>query len=308
MLSCCAGICGKASLGASSKRKQAHTADEPRSLVIKPVVRCDEIQSPACSFDDLVARFEMQLAPPGASEPIGVVTKDFQKNASRLLVLVPAAGAPPGSFDPAQPHGSGDAVMLLRWATANGYSVAIFSAAALSTDPVKTWDGMLRGSPAKTVSVVVATGQLSLLQEALSCVHPLLFARFRNICVCDGATGKLASSSVKLSVELRVHLRNAVVAVPPISSGDLGPLMVHQSLFELLRRREEGWQQNEMNKYAGFQNLKENDMPGLKRLPLDQRIQRLDRNRNDDELARLLQKHEKDAGVEGEEDLEPGVD
>eukprot|EP00913_Durusdinium_trenchii_P016942 g15927.t1 len=69
------------------------------------------------------------------------------------------------------------------------------------------------------------------------------------------------------------------------------------------------WQSLELKKYYGFQGLKENDMPGLKRMGVDQRVQRLDRDRNNDELARLLKKHEeaKSKPEEGS-DEEPGID
>lgn len=276
--------------------------------VVKPVVRLDApaTQLKAASFDDLIQSFEMLAAPPGVHPPDAIVSKDFQRNVQRLLVLVPSAGAPPGTWDVGLgPHG--DTNSLLRWAEANSYAVAIFAAQALEAKPAEVWDRVLRGSPARCVSVAAVSGSLPLLQAALAPLHPVLYSRFRTLCVVqDQATSNSeASASPTLPAELQSHLANSLVRLPA-SWAEAEPFLAHQQLFEVLLGREELWQKGEARKYAGFQGLKENDMPGLRRIGLDQRVSRLDRDRHDDELARLLKKNER--ANQGNDEDEPGVD
>ncbi|CAE7620818.1 unnamed protein product, partial [Symbiodinium sp. KB8] len=178
---------------------------------------------------------------------------------------------------------------LLRWAEANGYASAFFSHQALCESPVDTWDRIVRGSPARHVSVMVAAGMLNVMEAALKQVHPLLFSRFRTVCIHGGDTMEDFASA---PVELRQHLEATTVALPSNWEG-LERQVALQCLFELLRDREDHWAKLELMKYTGFQSLKENDLPGLKRMGVDQRVQRLNRDRNDDELARLLKKHDK---------------
>lgn len=206
---------------------------------------------------------------------------------------------------------------MLAWAEANGYATALFSAAALEAATSEIWDRVLRGSPAGCVTVVVASGMLPVLQAALLPMHPLLFSRFRAVCVVsDSGTGaaprdwaqRLLAEGPEMPDELRGHLRSVLVRIPDPTG--LAPREWHQHVFELLREREDRFQKTEAKKYAGFQGLKENDMPGLRRMPVETRIARLDRDRGNDELAQLLKKHERQAGAgayESDEE-EPGVD
>eukprot|EP00416_Gambierdiscus_australes_P007796 CAMPEP_0171141904 /NCGR_PEP_ID=MMETSP0766_2-20121228/141463_1 /TAXON_ID=439317 /ORGANISM="Gambierdiscus australes, Strain CAWD 149" /LENGTH=147 /DNA_ID=CAMNT_0011605657 /DNA_START=1 /DNA_END=444 /DNA_ORIENTATION=- len=146
---------------------------------------------------------------------------------------------------------------------------------------------VLRCSPAKFVAVVVAAGGIGALGAALQPQHPLLYSRVRAVCVQGGTE----SAGGKVPKELE----GAVVGLPED----------HLRLFELLQELEERWQRREAGKYNGLRGLKENDVPGLRRISMEKRIERLDRDRNDDELARLLRKHEQN---QEDSEEEPGVD
>lgn len=301
MLRCLAGICG--SNGDSVPADGQLQVQKP---VIKPVWRLDESEDApeARSLEELATRCQADLAPPGAAQPVGIVSKDFQKNSSRLLVVVPSSGDV-NTWD--KESGSLAKIrMLLSWAEANGYATAVFSHAALTATPVVVWDQVMRGSPARCVTVLVAASTLRYVQDALMPVHPLLFSRFRSICI-RGAD--VMEDFGSLPQDLRAHMEGCTAVIPSTWEG-LDAQVAFQALFELLRDREDHWQQLELMKYSGFQGLKENDMPGIRRLGVDQRIQRLNRDRDNDELARLLSKHEKakNTGEIAEEEEEPGVD
>lgn len=273
--------------------------------MVRPVIRADEPEGTEdMPLEDLVAHFGMLRAPPGADPPGAVVTADFQRNSSRLLVLLPSAGAPPGAWDTTLGSGHGAAPALLRWAEANGYAAALFLARAIEARPSELWDRVLRGNPSKCVCVAVAKGMLPMLEAALTPLHPVLYSRFRTVVVWDGSEGGGGGGGgmVESHAELRAHLSAALVRMPPAWAVS-EPRVAHQRLFEILIEREERWQRSQVKKYASFQDLKENDMPGLRRLSVDKRIERLDRDRGNDELAQLLRKHEN----EDSED-EPGVD
>jgi len=303
MLRCLAGICGgeASSVAPTNGASGPEVPDRP---VVKPTVRLDEEVAQVSSFDDLVSSLGVVLAPPGAVQPCAVATEDFPKNCTRLLVLLPSAGAPPGSWDAKAGGGHGDAVPIIRWAQANGYAACLFSAAALAAAPAETWDRVLRGSPAGTVFVLAANGALPTLAAALAPVHPLLYSRVRlALAPFEGTNSWPPAWPKELPAELVEHLAGIVLRAPAAWAQE-EPRAALQLLFELLAIRETRWQQREARKYAGFQTLKENDMPGLKRMGVEQRIQRLDRDRANDELAQLLKRNEK---VEEDGD-EPGVD
>jgi len=295
MLRCLAEICGK-------------SAPEEVGPVVRQVVKpirpldCKKPFVQAKTLQDLTA-YGLLLAPPGADVPIAVVSSNFETNSSRLLVVVPAPGDA-GTWDPTlSDHGNMAHIML--WAEANDYASAFFSHQALSASPAQNWDRVVRGSPARHATIIVASGMLGCLQSALQSVHPLLFSRFRTVCVFGADALEDFNAQTP---ELRRHLEASTVAIP--STWQLLETQVaYQYLFELLRDKEERWHTLELKKYAGFQGLKENDMPGLKRMGVDQRVQRLDRDRNNDELARLLKKHEEArCKQEDSEEEEPGID
>lgn len=313
MLRCCAGICGGAANAAQAKPP---AAPELRP-VVKPTVRLDEPEdTEPPSFERLIAKFGMQVAPPGVSPPVpAIVSGDFPRNPARLLVLLPSSGAPPGAW-----NGQDTAAPLLSWGEANGYATVLFSSRALEAAPAEVWDRILRGSPARFVAVVVADGALPLLREALLPSHVLLHARFRAVCAaCSNGAGadaggaqrsvqQLLSQGPPMPEELRRHLSSVLMRLPP-GPAESDPRFWYQYLFELLQERDERWQRTEAKKYAGFQNLKENDMPGFRRMPVEKRIERLDRDRGNDELARLLRKHERQAaGTDHDSEDEPGID
>jgi len=313
---CWAGICGDG--GASRRAAAAARASASMSTVAKPVLRLDEpYESPgaSASFQELVDSFGLVPAPPGLAEPRALVTSNFQKNSSRLLVVLPSSDASWAIWDDSlgQPHAC--VAPLFRWAAAGNFAVALFSASALQAAPAETWDSVLKGSPARFVAVAAAGGALKLLQDALTPVHPLLYGRLRCVCspwTCNG-TSDLKAPSGEDGEELFKHLQGTLVQLPA-SWADLEPYGMHQCLFQLVAASEERFQKGEMLKFSGFQNLKENDVPGLRRMPMDTRIKRMDRDRDNDELARLLRKHEREAGAAGPaaaapvDEEEPGVD
>merc|ERR1719291_231425 len=257
----------------------------------------------------------MTGAPPGADPPLALVSRDFKKNSSRLLVVVPSAGAPQGVWDAALAAGSGSGTSapLLRWAEANGFAMALFCGEGPQGLSPEAWDGVLGGSPAGCASVLVAGGMLPAVEAAMDKLHPLLYSRYRSVCVAPPPPGgeepPAASSggvAAEGSAELRQHLVRALLRLPPEWARQ-DAFSAHQQLFEALLRREDFWSQNEVKKYAGFRDLKENDVPGLRRIGVDKRVERITRDRNNDELSQLMRKHERNAAGVGEED-EPGVD
>lgn len=306
MLKCLAGICGGEATHSNGKHGLPQPEEDCGRQVVKPTIRLDEGEAvAAASFDDLVSRLGVVLAPPGAAQPVAVATEDFPRNCSRLLVLLPAAGAREGAWDVESQGCRGDPVPIFRWAQANGYSACLFSAAALAEAPAEVWDRVLRGSPAGSVFVLAAAGALPTLAAALAPAHPLLYSRFRlAVAPFEGTGGWPPAWPADLPTELVAHLAGAVLRAPA-GWAEQEPRAALQGLFELLAMRETRWQKAEARKYAGFQTLKENDMPGLKRMGVEQRIQRLDRDRANDELAQLLRRNEK-----AEDDVadEPGVD
>jgi len=303
MLRCCAGICG----GNAAERRPPDA--DPRMAqehlrVVKPVVRVDEMREPKqTSFENLIDRCGMQPAPPGVSDPGAIVSPDFQKNSTRLMVVVPSGDAPPGAW-----NGQDTALPLLLWAQANNWAVALFSSQTLKADPAGFWDRIMLGSPARFAVVVVGHSMLNSVVSALCALHPLLFRRFRAIFAADrdglGAGNLDLEGGPTLSQQLRAHLGAALLPLPCESL--MAEPMAHQRLFELAMQREDRWCRGEASKYSSFDNLKEGDKPGLKRMAVDERIQHLGRDRGNDELSRLLRKHEQ---VQlGEEEEEPGVD
>jgi len=304
VLRCFSGICsGK---GAAARDPPPGTTQEAQTRqVLKPVFRLDETEeSPdrVTSIDELTENLGLMPAPPGASAPKAVVSTDYQLNSTRLLVLVPGVGAPSGSFDP-RLGACGSASSLIRWADTNGFSSALFLGQALDSAPATVWEDVLKGSPAKFVVVVVGTDMMPAVEAALSSMHPLLYSRFRVVCTVpsrNGSHGVALSSSLEEGV--KKHLKGAVMHLPSElwnSAGDARS--AHQQLFEQVLTRQDKLANVEMKKYGGFQHLKENDMPGLKRLGVEERVAKLDRDRGDDELARLCK-------ANCEDDEEPGVD
>eukprot|EP00435_Cladocopium_sp_Y103_P049837 s1260_g15.t1 len=295
MLRCLAGICC------------GNSAPEENVVLVRQVVKpirpldCKEPCVQAKTLKHLT-KYGLVLAPPGADVPIAVVSSNFETNSSRLLVVVPAPGDA-AIWDPTLGE-HGNVAHMMLWAEANGYASAFFSHQALSASPAENWDRVVRGSPARHATVIVASGMLNCLQAALQSVHPLLFSRFRTVCIFGADTLEDFNAQTP---ELRRHLEGSTVAIPSTWQ-QLETQVAYQYLFELLRDKEERWHTLELKKYAGFQGLKENDMPGLKRMGVDQRVQRLDRDRNDDELARLLKKHEEARSKAEDSEEEPGID
>mmetsp|Transcript_58104 Transcript_58104/g.101721 ORF Transcript_58104/g.101721 Transcript_58104/m.101721 type:complete len:304 (-) Transcript_58104:69-980(-) len=303
MLSCCAGICG----AQKSEKSNGESKRRPKgeSGVQHPVLRLDEPDILHASVEDLIGIHQLQAAPPDADPPVALVSPDFRKNSQRLLVLVPSVGAPFGSWDPDLESGCGATVPMMQWAEANGYAAVLFSAAALASAPSESWDRIMMGSPAKYV-VVAAAGKEGLLtlHACLAPLHSLLYSRIRTVFTGAAALG---GALPEKPPELRGHLRGAQVQWPEDGFQQLEPRLVRRRLIELALTREDNWQKQETTKYSGLQNLKENDIPGIRRLDWQQRVARLDRDRNTDELSQLIQKHTRNSNGNNDEE-EPGVD
>lgn len=303
---CLAGICGGSGAKPAGRKEEI--------TLTKPAFRLDEEQVNDAPPEFFRERFGMEFGPPDADPPIALVTENFRKNANRLLALIPSAGAPFGSWDTSLPDGRGGAVPLMHWAEANNYAVAIFSSDVLRKDPA-AWDRILAGSPARHVVVLVATGELETLHTAMEPVHELLYARTHVVSTPRG----LASSATAVldrpplpdkPQPLREHLFVAQ-AYWPEEWAAVEPKDFRQRLFQFLLEKELMWQEKEASKYCGLRNLKENDVPGLRRIGLQERVDRLSRDRNTDELARLIDTHAGQARGElplNEDDDEPGVD
>lgn len=309
MLRCLAGVCPRSTASPPTPQEEMDLA-----RLCKPTLRVGEAYAPApgaeaAAVEECCARLGMTRAPPGADPPLALVSRDFKKNSMRLLVVVPSAGAPHGVWDAALADsgvGAATTAPLLRWAEANGFAVALFRGEGPQGLCPKAWDGVLKGSPAGCASVLVASDMLPALEAAMDQLHEILFKRFRSVCVAPPPPGGPAAAGrpPAASAELRQHLSKALLMLPPEWARQ-DAFSAHQQLFEALLRREDFWSLNEVKKYAGFRDLKENDVPGLRRIGIDKRVERITRDRNNDELSRLVRKHERDAA--GEED-EPGVD
>lgn len=281
---------------------------------MKPALRLDEPDILDASQELLMEKFKMQIAPPNADPPVALVSPNFRQNVQRLLVLVPSRGAPFGSWDTDLPNGRGATVPILQWAEANNYAVAIFSSAALEAAPAEAWDRIVSGTPARHVVILAAArGSLDLLHAALEPVHELLFARFHMVAMpWEGVTPASASPSLASSLPkpkaLRLHLR-AVQMHWPLEWLELEPRLMRQRIFEMFKEKEDVWQAQEANKMMNIRSLKENDIPGLRRVPVDERVARINRDRNTDELSRLCQTNSRQGkGKEEDDEEEPGVD
>jgi len=313
---CCAGLCGGVGGGGSEEWRGR--------AVAKPVLRLggEDDAEAQLSAQQLIARFGLSHAPPGADLPTALVSNGFTNNASRLLVLLPSRGSALGAWDDDLAScggGRGAAAPLLLWAEANDYAVALFSARALEDSPAEAWDGVLRGSPAKHVVALLARrGAAAALRAALLPVHPLLYRRVRVVCahswVENGGGIGAAAAPVAPAVsrreeeELDAHIRGATVRLPP-EWADLAPHAMCLRLFELLLQREDSFQSRELSKYTGLSGLKETDLPGFRRVGLAQRLANLGRDRDNDELAHLCRAGEQRYGRRDDEDEEePGID
>lgn len=302
MLQCCAGICGS-SFRAPPKVEQG----------LRKPVDLDEPTVLDASAEYLIERFGMQLAPPNDELPKALVTPDFRKNAARVLLLVPSVGAPFGAWDTDLPEHRGASVPIIQWALANQYAIALFSAAALEASPAYAWDQILFGSPAHhVVTLVAARGALDIVHAAMAPIHEILYSRARifsmpwDLGLPSSASPSVATKLPEKPKELRNHLRHAQMQWPD-EWAFLHPHLMRERLFETLKEREDVWQLREASKYGSLQQLKENDIPGLKRIGIDQRVQRLQRDRDKDELSQLIHKHAAPGAV-NEDEEEPGVD
>lgn len=315
MLRCLAGICG----GDGSRGEKPAAADAgggETKVVEKPLLQVGAEYAPkVSSLESMVKECpeegEISAAPPGIDPPYALVGGNFRKNSSRLLVVLPCPGSPWGTWDGCLGEGRGDSVPLVRWALANGYAVAVMNGKALQEDPTRTWDEIMRGSPARFVAIVSAGDAIPYLRQALMPQHPMLYGRLRAIFV---SPAQVEAPAVDLTAagaaDVQQQLDNATVQLPEEWLRHSAS-MLHQCMFQLFEQRFARWGDAEMKKYLGFQGMKENDMPGLKRMPLDVRIKRMDRDRADDELARLLKKNEENAFNicrDNVDEDEPGVD
>lgn len=299
--------------------------------VVQPARRLDEPEDDgldaAAAYLSLSTEFGMTSAPPGHDLPGALVSPDFKRNPARLLVMMPGKGSEFGAWDPtAGPRGA--PVPLLQWAQSNSYAAVLFSAKQLAERPAMM-DEVLQGNFSKRVTVLVARGELPTLLALLAPLNAILYARMGTICIQadDGISADAAVDAITgaagLPVDLGAHLRTSLVQLPT-EWAELDAHLMRQSLFMLLADRENRWQEGEAAKFAGLSGLKENDLPGFKRMPISTRVQRLDRDRGNDELAHLIDSNmENFTGGQGDaakaltskaqspllgEEDEPGVD
>jgi len=311
MLRCCAGICAggveTAKTNGSSGVSHANGSNGDSAAKI-PKLKAGEQYAPTVSSMEELERYGLEPAPPGIQPPWAATTADFKKNPDRLLLIVPSPSASSwGVWDDTlndESHaGRGDVVPLVRWAMANRYAVVLFDGKVFAADPTGKYDMIMKHSPARFVTAIVAVHAQPMFREALKGMHSLLYTRLRTVIIAGPVTPYEDKES-----EVTSHLRKSTACVPEPWMR-LDAFTMHQCLFEMTEERVDRWTKNEANKYAGFNAMTENDVPGLKRISIETRIKRLDRNRNDDELARLLNRHEQAAGLgREEEEEEPGVD
>jgi hypothetical protein len=161
------------------------------------------------------------------------------------------------------------------------------------------------GSPARFVVLIVARRALPFLIAALAPLHSLLYSRVKMVLVSTDSNECVDTAVLSRATgDVRAHLDKTVTLLPQAWL-QLEPFAMHNCLFQMMEQRNVRWSQGEATKYAGFANMKENDMPGLRRVGVEQRVANMGRDRHDDELARLLKKHEKAGHAD---DDEPGVD
>eukprot|EP00929_Paragymnodinium_shiwhaense_P020492 TRINITY_DN13648_c0_g1_i2.p1 TRINITY_DN13648_c0_g1~~TRINITY_DN13648_c0_g1_i2.p1 ORF type:complete len:321 (+),score=79.47 TRINITY_DN13648_c0_g1_i2:105-1067(+) len=320
MLRCLAGICG--SDGSRGGDATSAPVAETRN-VNKPILKIGADYAPKLEklhaglqpLDAMLAECpELEEAPPGISPPFAAVGGNFRKNSAKLLVVLPGPGADWGTWDASLGEGRGDTVPLVRWGLANGYAVAVMNGQAMQKAPAKTWDEIMRGSPARFVTVIAAGDAVRLLREALLPCHPMMYARIRGVFASQVQTPEPALPNTTAAEDVEKQLGSVAVYLPDEWLRH-DAFVMHQCMMQLFEDRFGRWQDTELKKYMGFQGLKENDMPGLKRMPLEVRIKRMDRDREDDELARLLRKHEKASHnianvnvTNDDEEEEPGID
>jgi len=271
--------------------------------VRKPVVRFDGRDS-CDTVEEITSNFGYRCAPPG-SEPVALVSEDFCRNPTRLLALIPAGGASLGTWD----AGQGVLAQVLAWAEANYYAVVLFSGSAMQEDPANTWDSVTKACPSRYVTVLALRGAMPLLTAALSPVNPLLYSRLRTVCEIweDDMGGPPDYLAPGLPADLLQQLSTAVVSVP-VTWASFEPYAMCQCLFGLLVDREEKFQKAQAKKYDNLTGMKENDLPGFKRLTMDERVGRLNRDRRTDELSRVMKQNEQAMHDGLGDDDEPGVD
>jgi len=211
----------------------------------------------------------------------------------------------------------------LQWAQSNEYAAVLFSASRLAEQP-SLLDEVLAGNFSKRLTVLVARGEMPTLLKFLAPMNSILYARMGSICIQadDGASADAAVDTITGSAgwpaDLGVHLRSSLVQLPT-EWAELNAHSMRQSLFMLMAERENRWQEGEALKFAGLSALKENDLPGYKRMPISKRVERLNRDRASDELAQLIDanmEHFKGEGAAAkalasqpaDDDDEPGVD
>lgn len=299
-----------------------------------PTQRLDEDRSAPDSADLLTGEaYSMTPAPPDSviTTAKALVSKDYRQNPVRNLVLVPSAGSPLGSFDPAAGE-RGRTSGFLNWAFANDYAATVFSATALAEEPTTIWDGMLAGNYSRHIIVLVAHGALPLLISVLEPIHSMFYARCRSICIfgddevsADAAVNLISKAGSNKGAEigpaaLAEHLGRTLVQLPSDWT-NLDDYDMKHEFFKMLADREDKWASAEGDKLAGLQAMTDNDLTGLKRIGINRRVERVSRDRATDELSVVLdsnlQKHRGENGstkapptktTGGLLDDEPGVD
>jgi len=232
----------------------------------------------------------LQPAPPGQAAPDAWVTLDYPKNPKKLLVLIPSPNDPPGHWAKAEnsPDSAGlglpTAPRLLRWAERNGYAACLFAAEALEQDAEGAWIRVFTRNPSRSVYVLTAPGAVASFVACLKEEHPLSYSRIRSL-VCT-QPGEAQQAMLTAGTDVKAFLKRYVTA--DLTDQSKTAETFCQDCFTLFSGIEKKYQEDEFKKMGALAGLKEFDVPGLRRVPVDQRVSRINRDRDDDELSRLI--------------------
>lgn len=200
---------------------------------------------------------------------------------------MPSPHDPPGHWAKSENCSTGaslpTAPRLLRWAERNGYAACLFSAEALKRDPQGAWTRLFTKNPSRSVYVFAAPDSVAAFVECLKEEHPLSYSRVRSF-VCT-KPGEVEIAMAKAGADVAKFLQRH--AVSDLIEEDQPAEAFCKRAFDLFQEIEVRWQEGEYKKLGALAGLKENDVPGLRRVPADERVARINRDRNEDELSRL---------------------
>lgn len=273
---------------AESRLATANGVDQP--VEAPPLTPKASLTAGMPRGDALIRMKELlQAAPPGQNEPDAWVSLDYPRNSKKLLVLVPSPDDPPGHW--AKSHESSvetgvglpTAPRLLRWAERNGYAACLFSAKAMQRDPHGAWTRVFIRNPSRSVYIMTAPGGIDLLVNCVKEEHPLSYSRVRSL--ASAQADEVEKAILTADTDMKTLLKRC--AAPDFREEGQPAEAFCKGCFAHFQDIDAKWQENEANKLGALAGLKENDVPGLRRVPVDQRVNRINRDRANDELSRL---------------------